>query len=74
MQWLTTLELTSYRNQEVNYAIPDCKLIQTYGVGCVCRVDCQNVGAAYARKVYHLKRVTIPAHHRCTIVFATTAK
>jgi len=74
MQWMTTLELTSYPNQDVNYAIPDWKLLQTYGVECVCRVDCQNISAAYTRKVSHLKRLTIPAHHRCTIILAITAK
>jgi hypothetical protein len=73
MQWLTKLELTSYSKEEISCAIPDCKLRQTPGVERVCRMNCQNVGAAYARMVYHLKRVTLPANHGCTIVLTSIA-
>ena len=70
MQWLTPMELTSQSKGEVACTIHDCKLLQTPGAERVCRVDCQNVGTAYARKVYHLKRVTTPANHGCTITLA----
>jgi hypothetical protein len=39
----------------------------------VCRVDCQNIGKAYARKVYHLMRVTILSNHGCTITLTPIA-
>ena len=71
MQWLTPMELTSQSKWEVTCSILDCKLLQTPGAERVCRVDCQSVGAAYARKVYQLKRVTIPSNHGCTIALTT---
>jgi hypothetical protein len=68
MQWLTPLELTSLGKQEITCTIHDCKIVQTPGTERVCHMDCQSVGTAFARKVYHLKRVTIPTNHGCTIL------
>jgi hypothetical protein len=73
MQWLTSMELTNSIKGEVTCVIHDCRLLQAPGTERVCRVDCQNVGTAYARKVYHLKRVTIPTNHGCTITLTPIA-
>jgi hypothetical protein len=73
MQRLSALELTSYSKKKVKCAVPDWKLLQAPSVERVCRVDCQNVGAASTRKVYPLKRITIPTNHGCTIVLASIA-
>lgn len=70
MQWLTPLELTSSNDGEVTCIVHDCKILRTAGTARVCRVDCQNVGRAYAREVYHLKRVTVQSDHGCTISLA----
>jgi len=67
MQWQTPLELTSYSKTGVTCLVRECKIRQTPGTERVCRVDCQHVGAAYARKVYHLKRVTTQFDHGCEI-------
>lgn len=73
MQWLTPLEMTSSQKGEVTCVTHNCKLLQTSGTERVCRVDCQNIGKAYARKVYHLKRVTILSNHGCTITLTPIA-
>lgn len=67
MQWLTPIELTGWSKAEITCMVNDCKILKIAGTGRVCRVDCQNVGTAYARKVYHLKRVTTPFDHGCKI-------
>jgi hypothetical protein len=73
MQWLTPMELTSHAKGVVTCVIRDCKLLQTPGTERVCRVDCQNVGTAYARKVYYLERKTLLSDHSCTITLAPIA-
>jgi hypothetical protein len=67
MQWLTPIELTSCNRNQVTCRVRDCKILGTPGGGRVCRVDCRNVGTAYARQLYDLKRVTDPSEHGCTI-------
>jgi hypothetical protein len=67
MQWLTPIELTSLSNEEITCVVQDCKILHTPGAIRVCRVDCRNVGTAYARRLYSLKRVTMPSDHGCTI-------
>lgn len=67
MQWLTPVELIEHNKDEVTATIKDCRLLQTRGTELVCRLECQSVGAAYARKDYHLNRVTIPENHGCMI-------
>jgi hypothetical protein len=67
MQWLTPLEITNFSKGEITCVIHECRLLLTPGVERVCRVDCQNVGAAYARKAFHLKRMTTRSNHGCTI-------
>jgi hypothetical protein len=73
MQWLTPLELTRHSKEEATCIIHECKILQTPGAERVCRVDCQSVGTAYARKVYHLKRVTTPANLGCIITLSPIA-
>ena len=70
MQWLTPLKLSSSNKGEVTCIVHDCKILKTAGTARVCRVDCQNVGRAYAGEVYHLKRVTVQSDHGCTISLA----
>jgi hypothetical protein len=72
MQWLTPLELTNQGKQEVICTIHDCKIVQTPGTERVCHLDCQSVGTAFAEKVYHLKRITFPTSHGCTIIITPT--
>jgi hypothetical protein len=72
MQWLTPLELANQAKEEVTCTIHDCKIIQTPGTERVCHMDCQSVGTAFAHKVYHLKRVTFPTSHGCTIILTPT--
>ena len=67
MQWLTPLELTSCSATKVTCVVHECKILQVSGAIRVCRVDCRNVGTAYARSIYHLKRVTVLSNHGCTI-------
>jgi len=67
MQWITPLEIMHVSKEKVTCEVADCRLLLTPGVERVCRVDCQNVGAAYARKAYHLRRITSRSHHGCTI-------
>lgn len=67
MQWLTPIELTSVSKEKVTCVVQDCKILQTPGTIRVCRVDCRNVGRAYAGRIYHLKRVTVPSDHGCSI-------
>lgn len=67
MQWMTPLELTSCSKAEVTCTVRECKIRQIPGADRVCRVDCQHVGKAYARKVYHLKRTTTQFDHSCEI-------
>jgi len=67
MQWLTPLELTRCSKDGVTCTVPVCKIRQVPGAERVCRVDCQHIGTAYARRVYHLKRVTTQFNHGCEI-------
>jgi hypothetical protein len=67
MQWLTPLEITHFSKRQITCIIHACRLLITPGVERVCRVDCQSVGAAYARKAYHLKRETLRTGHGCSI-------
>jgi hypothetical protein len=67
MQWMTPIELTSSNHGKVIGEVHNCKILQTPATVRICRVDCRNVGTALARQVYHLKRVTIPSDHGCTI-------
>ncbi|HEX9091633.1 MAG TPA: hypothetical protein VF831_09100, partial [Anaerolineales bacterium] len=67
MQWLTPLEITRSDKAGVTCAVRDCKILRTAGTMRVCRVDCQQIGREYARKVYQLKRVTVQSDHSCEI-------
>lgn len=67
MQWLTPMGPTIYDKDSVTCIVHNCKILKIAGTARVCRVDCQSVGKAYARRFYHLKRVTIPSDHGCTI-------
>ena len=73
MQWLTPMELTSVNKSKVTCVVHNCKILQTSGAIRVCLVDCRNVGTAYANRVYHLKRVTVPSNHGCTITLTPKA-
>jgi hypothetical protein len=66
MQWLTPIEITNVSIAQVTCVVKDCKILQTPGTERVCRVDCHHIGTAYARSVYHLKRVTTVSEHGCT--------
>ncbi len=67
MQWLTPIELSTCTNAEVTCIVHNCKIRKIAGTDRVCRVDCQNIGRAYAHRLYHLKRVTTQMDHGCTI-------
>jgi hypothetical protein len=74
MQWMTPIELTKNSKAQVTCEIHDCKIRQTPGTELVCRVDCQHIGKAYASKVYHIKRVTTPSDHGCSITLTPLGK
>ncbi len=69
MQWLTPLEITQ-SNGKVTCVVQECKILHAPQAKRVCRVDCRQVGAAYARSLYRLQRVTIPAECGCTITLS----
>jgi hypothetical protein len=74
MQWLTPIEVTSFSNRKVTCVVHDCKIRQLPQYERVCRVDCMHLGAAYANKVYHLTRITIPSDHGCTFTLTPWEK
>jgi hypothetical protein len=67
MQWMTPMEIVSANRLQVTCLVRHCKILQTPGTDRICRVDCRNIGTAYAKQLYNLKRVTVPANHGCTI-------
>jgi len=67
MQWITPIDAISKNKTGFTCVVNNCKVLQTPATERVCRVDCRNVGANLARKVYHLQRSTIQVDHGCTI-------
>ena len=67
MQWITPIQISDISGTRVTCMVHQCKILQTPATERVCRVDCRNVGAALARKVYHLNRVDTTADHGCKI-------
>ena len=67
MQWMTEIEITSANRSEVMCTVHECKVLKIPGTVRICRVDCQNVGSAYARKLFNINRTTVLSNHGCTI-------
>jgi hypothetical protein len=67
MQWITPIEIPVATGRQVTCRVEHCKLLEVPASQRVCRVDCQSVGTALARKLYHLKRITVPIDLGCRI-------
>ena len=67
MQWMTPLEITCTSQTETICMVQNCKIRHLNQAIRICGVDCQNVGKALARNLYHLERINSITDHTCTI-------